>query len=536
MGTAGSSQKKQVSRREAFETEKDEEERCDKSLHEHDVKLETSSPRQEQSPPPRRGSRTEEDSESHQIHGTPVDVMQERMMTSPGFETTDLISLEDFEILSVLGRGKYGKVMKVKKVDTGKLYALKTIKKSSLSSSAEARFVIGERRILEDVSHPYVVGLHFAWQTESKLYFVIDIVEGGELFFHLKQKGKFSVEETQFILAELLLAMSYLHEKGIIYRDLKPENVLLTTEGHVKLTDFGISMSEKYTAEDVEESEFDAESTKSELEKNDLEGMEQDVEEVRRGGAFSPEGSRAAGSHDVSMASSAVVQVVNNSSIMSSTEFDPNMTGDSIDNESEKRRWDTTMSLSSGGSSTGKATGSTAGTLDYMAPEVLKGEADSSAVDVWGFGVLAYEMLTGTHPFGCGGKRIATMRKIMKAKWALPQHLPEDANSLLRDTLVATPDRRPTFVELKAHPFFSNVDWALLERREGRPVFRPPHKEELSLKNFDTTFTRERPVDSPTFTPVMAEVREQLSKARVTFAPTTEGDLRKKLFKKKGFP
>jgi len=100
---------------------------------------------------------------------------------------------------------------------------------------------IAEREILERITSPFIVKLHFAFQTPKKLYFVMDFLNGGELFYHLKLEGRFSEMRTSFYAAEILLALECLHSNGIIYRDLKPENVLLDSEGHIKLTDFGLS-------------------------------------------------------------------------------------------------------------------------------------------------------------------------------------------------------------------------------------------------------------------------------------------------------
>jgi serine/threonine protein kinase len=100
---------------------------------------------------------------------------------------------------------------------------------------------IAEREILEKINHPFIVKLHFAFQTPSKLYFVMDFLNGGELFYHLKREGRFTESRTVFYSAEILLALDCLHKNGIIYRDLKPENVLLDSDGHIKLTDFGLS-------------------------------------------------------------------------------------------------------------------------------------------------------------------------------------------------------------------------------------------------------------------------------------------------------
>lgn len=95
--------------------------------------------------------------------------------------------------------------------------------------------------ILERLNHPFIVKLHYAFQTPERLYFVIDFLNGGELFFHLRKETKFDENRARFYAAEIVLALECLHSNGIVYRDLKPENVILDNEGHIKLTDFGLS-------------------------------------------------------------------------------------------------------------------------------------------------------------------------------------------------------------------------------------------------------------------------------------------------------
>lgn len=102
-------------------------------------------------------------------------------------------------------------------------------------------YYIVERMILERINHPFIVKLHYAFQTPERLYFVIDFLNGGELFFHLRKETKFHEQRTRFYAAEIILALECLHGNGIIYRDLKPENVILDSDGHIKLTDFGLS-------------------------------------------------------------------------------------------------------------------------------------------------------------------------------------------------------------------------------------------------------------------------------------------------------
>ena len=153
------------------------------------------------------------------------------------------LSMDDFRIVSVLGRGFYGKVMLCQKNDTGELYAIKSIHKNRLSDADKIKPIMAERNIMMKVKHPFIVHLCFAFQTPSKFYLGLEYAPGGELFYHMDQVGTIPIDDARLYIAEIGLALSHLHSLGIVYRDLKPENVLFDVEGHVKITDFGLSKS-----------------------------------------------------------------------------------------------------------------------------------------------------------------------------------------------------------------------------------------------------------------------------------------------------
>jgi len=151
------------------------------------------------------------------------------------------VTADDFQLLKVIGKGSFGKVMQVKKKDTGKIYAMKVLQKEAIIHRNQVIHTRSEKSILQQVQHPFIVGLHYAFQTRDKLYMILDYVNGGELFFHLKHEGKFSESRVKFYTAEISLALAHLHKLGIVYRDLKPENILLDCDGHIVITDFGLS-------------------------------------------------------------------------------------------------------------------------------------------------------------------------------------------------------------------------------------------------------------------------------------------------------
>merc|ERR1719450_1879839 len=149
-------------------------------------------------------------------------------------------TLDDFTLLKVIGKGSYGKVMLVQHKNN-EVFAMKMLRKENIVKRNQVEHTKTERNVLEAVSHPFIVTLHYAFQTPKKLYFVLEYCPGGELFFHLSRAGRFSEGRCRFYASEILLAIEYLHRLNIIYRDLKPENILLDAEGHVRLTDFGLS-------------------------------------------------------------------------------------------------------------------------------------------------------------------------------------------------------------------------------------------------------------------------------------------------------
>lgn len=306
-----------------------------------------------------------------------------------------------FELLKVLGQGSFGKVFLVRKVvglDSGTLYAMKVLKKATLKVRDRMRTKM-ERNILVDVRHPFIVRLHYAFQTEGKLYLILDFLRGGDLFSRLSKEIMFTEDDVKFYLAELALALHHLHSLGIIYRDLKPENILLDAEGHISLTDFGLSK----------------------LPLND------------------------------------------------------------------------------------QKTYSFCGTVEYMAPEVVNRKGHSFAADWWSFGVLMYEMLTGSLPFQ-GVTRKDTMTQILRAKLGMPQNLSLEAQALLRMLFKRNPANRlgagPKGIEeIKAHPFFTQIDWDKLYNKEVEPPFKPAVSRADDAYYFDSEFTSKTPKDSPGIPP-----------------------------------
>ncbi|GAA6051782.1 hypothetical protein JCM3770_004969 [Rhodotorula araucariae] len=153
------------------------------------------------------------------------------------------LTVDDFQVLRRIGQGSFGQVFRVRKRDTKRIYAMKVIRKASITTPEALAQVIAERQVLaRTTDSPFLIGLKFSFQSEGELFLIIDYKSGGEVFQHLQRDGgRFEEAKVRFYVAEIILALEYLHEHGIVYRDLKPENCLLDGSGHVVLCDFGLS-------------------------------------------------------------------------------------------------------------------------------------------------------------------------------------------------------------------------------------------------------------------------------------------------------
>ncbi|CAK9787244.1 hypothetical protein CC85DRAFT_73077 [Cutaneotrichosporon oleaginosum] len=152
------------------------------------------------------------------------------------------IGLDDFNFLAVLGKGNFGKVMLAEERMTSNLYAIKVLKKEFIIENDEVESTQSEKRVFlaaAEERHPFLLGLHSCFQTETRVYFVMDYISGGDLMLHIQRK-QFTLRQAKFYACEVLLALQYFHSKGIIYRDLKLDNILLTLDGHVKVADYGL--------------------------------------------------------------------------------------------------------------------------------------------------------------------------------------------------------------------------------------------------------------------------------------------------------
>lgn len=152
-----------------------------------------------------------------------------------------------FEKIKTLGIGAFGEVCLARKVDTGALYAMKTLRKKDVLLRNQVAHVKAERDILAEADNEWVVRLYYSFQDKDNLYFVMDYIPGGDMMSLLIRLGVFSEELTRFYIAELTCAVESVHKMGFIHRDIKPDNILIDQDGHIKLTDFGLCTGFRWT-------------------------------------------------------------------------------------------------------------------------------------------------------------------------------------------------------------------------------------------------------------------------------------------------
>ncbi|XGW22564.1 hypothetical protein V3C99_005075 [Haemonchus contortus] len=150
-------------------------------------------------------------------------------------------SLDDFDRIKTLGTGSFGRVMLVKHKQSGSYYAMKILDKQKVVKLKQVEHTLNEKRILQAIDFPFLVNMQYSFKDNSNLYMVLEFISGGEMFSHLRRIGRFSEPHSRFYAAQIVLAFEYLHSLDLIYRDLKPENLLIDSTGYLKITDFGFA-------------------------------------------------------------------------------------------------------------------------------------------------------------------------------------------------------------------------------------------------------------------------------------------------------
>lgn len=345
------------------------------------------------------------------------------------------LDLSHFRALSLLGCGDIGQVHLAELIGTKTYFAMKVMDKAKLESRKKLLRAQTEREILQSLDHPFLPTLYTHFETENFSCLLMEYCPGGDLHaMRQKQVGKcFSEQAARFYVAEVLLALEYLHMLGIIYRDLKPENVLVREDGHIMLSDFDLSLRCIVCPTVVKSSNSSMESKDSGFCVQPACMMQPDcIQPV----CFSPRffsGKSKKGKKAKLKGEIYPLRPL------------PELLAEPTNARS--------MSF--------------VGTHEYLAPEIIKGEGHGSAVDWWMFGIFLYELLFGRTPFKGAGNR-ATLFNVV----GQPLRFPESpsvsfaARDLIRGLLVKEPQHRLAYrrgaTEIKQHPFFQNVNWALI--------------------------------------------------------------------------
>ncbi|KAI8346972.1 kinase-like domain-containing protein [Mortierella sp. GBAus27b] len=349
-------------------------------------------------------------------------------------------SIQDFEIIKPISRGAFGKVYLAKKKTTKDLYAIKILKKADMVRKNMVNHVLAERRVLALTRTPFVVQLFYAFASKDYLYLVMEYVIGGDLSSLLAVFGTFDEDMAKMYIAECILALEYLHSNGITHRDLKPDNMLVNAEGHLKLTDFGLSRIAVPDQDDAPGW-------------HDQKAPTTPRRPPRTPTMFSSssKGSKRASKADITADRSAVSEAYKST---------------------VRRHRGSSKAL--------------LGTPDYLAPELLLGIGHGPAVDWWSLGVCLFEFLAGYPPFMDEAPE-AIFKNILDhgmyyIQWP-EDGMSDEASDLINKLLHRDPAQRPSPAELKAHPFFRGVDWENIRNQEA--PFIPAPNDNMDTSYFD---------------------------------------------------
>ncbi|KAF8814461.1 hypothetical protein BYT27DRAFT_7250038 [Phlegmacium glaucopus] len=367
------------------------------------------------------------------------------------------VVIDDFEMMRVLGKGCAGKVLLVRHKQTSDLFALKAITKRHVLAHQELQHTLTEQAVLKRMAaesrDPFVVKLWWSFHDKENLFLVMDFHPGGDLATQLARWGRLGRDRARFYAAEIVEGVEGLHAAGVIYRDLKPENILIGGDGHIVLTDFGLSK------------EFPRRNIYSSL------PMTHSVGGSPRGGAN------------------------NGGEFYSSVPGTP---------QPATPPWmipDRSGELALGwpGHPIGHTDSTTTfcGTAEYLAPEVIQGLPYSYEVDWWSFGTMLYEMLTGITPFWANNHSDMYVR-VLQDELQFPDDraIDQDTKSLIRGLLQRVPSLRICEPRIKRHPYFSMIDWSHVYYKRYIPPYIPPidPSNASDTQNFDDTFLDMEPV------------------------------------------
>lgn len=308
------------------------------------------------------------------------------------------VSLDNFILLKVLGKGNFGKVILSRSKNTGRLCAIKVLKKDNIIQNHDIESARAEKKVFllaTKTKHPFLTNLYCSFQTENRIYFAMEFIGGGDLMWHV-QNQRLSVRRAKFYAAEVLLALKYFHDNGVIYRDLKLENILLTPQGHIKIADYGLCKDEMW---------------------------------------------------------------YNNK------------------------------------------TSTFCGTPEFMAPEILKEQGYTRAVDWWAFGVLLYQMLLCQSPFS-GDDEDEVFNAILTDEPLYPIDMAGDIVQIFQGLLTKDPENRlgagqRDALEVMEEPFFRNINFEDILNLRVQPPYVPEIKSPEDTSYFEHEFTSAPPTLTP---------------------------------------
>ncbi|CAI5655240.1 serine/threonine-protein kinase LATS2 [Oreochromis niloticus] len=336
-----------------------------------------------------------------------------------------------FVKIKTLGIGAFGEVCLTRKVDTGALYAMKTLRKKDVLNRNQVAHVKAERDILAEADNEWVVRLYYSFQDRDSLYFVMDYIPGGDMMSLLIRMGVFPELLARFYVAELTLAIESVHKMGFIHRDIKPDNILIDLDGHIKLTDFGLCTGFRWT----HNSKYYQKGSHIRQDSMEPSDFWDDVSNCRCGDRLMTLEQRANRQHQRCLAHSLV------------------------------------------------------GTPNYIAPEVLLRKGYTQLCDWWSVGVILFEMLVGQPPFLAP---TPTETQIKVINWESTLQVPAqvklspEAVDIIGRLCCSAEDRLGAngAGEIKAHPFFSQVDFSSNLRQQPAP-YRPKIAHPMDTSNFD---------------------------------------------------
>lgn len=317
-----------------------------------------------------------------------IDIDTIRRLNKPKVDEVGKVGIQDLDMVRILGAGTFGKVWLVTQKRGGDAYAMKIQVKKQLIEYNQAEGVIREKNIMELLDHPFIIKMVSSWKDEDKLYMLLKLYQGGELqsVIHTDTRDGIPEWAATFYAANILEGLSHMHRRNIIYRDLKPENVLLDSEGYTVIVDLGFAKIIK----------------------------------------------------------------------------------------------DKTYTF--------------CGTPLYLAPEIIMQKGHNKGADHWSWGVLLYEMIVGMTPFYDGiVDQMGLFKNIVKCKMEFPSGFNEVSfysRDLIKRMLTVNPnDRLGSFVnaenDIKCHPFFKDIDWKKLCKKELKVPFKPKVSDPLDGSNFD---------------------------------------------------